>query len=255
MNIHSTRFVQISFQNTKNFKIIHLLLDEYRDALQLHIKSILSTHSYLKFRLIVAVKPAHTSSRKLIETRNHLLIYKEQVLEKLGNAFQDIYRRFPNNSKTFFDEICYVKCEIYKIYNSPSGGMINHNLYFPPFLRSKKSCILSIALCKSMAKSCFIFSVASALKIVPPSEKPWRPRHYYDIIKTFDKSSFCDSMPIHMFSRFENANKLNLYVFTIDCEKKAVITIYYSDNSYYQRSVNLLLYNKHYFQPLSNTYF
>ena len=199
------RVVEITFENSENCTNLHLFLNGFRNALRVHIESILSSHSYLKFSLVLSVRSYPSIGRKLIKTKNYLLIYTRQVLESLNNAFEAIQGRFPDKSNSHFHKIINVKCLIYKLYKSPYGGRIREfNLFQPPFLRSKKSCILSIALNKSLANSCFIFAVAAALKKIPSGQKPWRPSHYYDVIQTFDKNSYCNPMPIYMFSKFEN---------------------------------------------------
>ena len=247
MNALSARLVEISFQNDKKFNNITSFLEEYRTALCSHIGSVLSIHSYLKFKLFISVKVSSSQVRKLITSNPYLLIYKQQILEGIEKSYHEIYKKFAAKSKTYFDNIYYVKCEIYKIHNSPVGGMVKCKSSMPSLFKFTKSCILNIELPQTLQEMCFIYSVGASIKQVPLCEKPSRPHHYYDIVETFDKNSYCKLMPIHRFSHFENANRLNLNVFSINFEKKRLEKVFISDNSYYERFANLLLYNEHYY--------
>ena len=97
------------------------------------------------------------------------------------------------------------------------------------------------------ANLCFEYAVAAAIKKVPFNKHPNRPYHYHDVIKRFVKDSYCPSMPVHMFSLFESSNEINLNVYKIDCNKKGLVKLYLSNNKCYKTTVNLLLYNKHYY--------
>ena len=246
MDINS-RIVEIPLANSSNCTDLYEFLNARRNALCQEIESVLSSHSHIKISLCLLVTKCESLGTKLIETRNYLLIYRRQVLKSLDNACNALHKRFRYLSNSHLYEICNVKCIIYKLFNSPYGGMNPACGNFLPLKSKFSSCILSITLSKRLANECFVYAVAAALKKVPRTQRPFRPHHYRDIIKTFAPDSFCKSMPIHMFSKFESANKLNLNVFTIDCNKKQLVKLYLSGNSYYEQTVNLLLYNQHYF--------
>ena len=159
MNALSARLVEISFQNDKKFNNITSFLEEYRTALCSHIGSVLSIHSYLKFKLFISVKVSSSQVRKLITSNPYLLIYKQQILEGIEKSYHEIYKKFAAKSKTYFDNIYYVKCEIYKIHNSPVGGMVKCKSSMPSLFKFTKSCILNIELPQTLKEMCFIYSV------------------------------------------------------------------------------------------------
>ena len=123
MDVQS-RIVEITYDNSRNCTELHLFLNGYRNALREHIETVLATHSYLKFNLVLAVKPTPSLDKKLIETENYLLIYTRQILKKLDNAFEKLYERIQDKSISQPYEIFHVKCTIYKLFNSPFGGKI-----------------------------------------------------------------------------------------------------------------------------------
>ena len=237
------RYDNIRSDNISKYTDLRLFLDGYKNVLLEQLEKILISHSYLKFNLAVSF------DEKLVKTENYLLAYTKQITSKLDYAFQNLCVRIKDEWNCQPYDIHHIECTIFKLFNSPYGGKISPNdNSVPPFLRFKNTrCLLSVSLSKLHANLCFEYAVAAAIKKVPFNKNPNRPSHYHDVIKRFVKDSYCPSMPVHMYSLFESSNEINLNVYKIDCNKKGLVKLYLSNNKCYKTTVNLLLYNKHYY--------
>ena len=193
------RYDNIRSDNISKYTDLRLFLDGYKNVLLEQLEKILISHSYLKFNLAVSF------DEKLVKTENYLLAYTKQITSKLDYAFQNLCVRIKDKWNCQPYDIHHIECTIFKLFNSPYGGKISSNdNSVPPFLRFKNTrCLLTVSLSKLHANRCFEYAVAAGLKKVPFRQKPSRPSHYHDIVKQFAKGSFCKSMPVHMFSKFE----------------------------------------------------